>query len=138
MAAPTPPNSTAPIVGDAHPVPAIGAPLTSLKAFVPDRRRHRRFTIERDGKVYRTLSRQYVSSKTRDLSVGGALLEVDSDRPFTAGERVDIGVASSTDGIIRNESMVQAVVIRADAVRGKKQTIAVRYLVAERAHHAAA
>jgi hypothetical protein len=33
--------------------------------------------------------------------------------------------------------MVQAVVVRADALRGKKQVIAVRYLGAERAHAAA-
>jgi c-di-GMP-binding flagellar brake protein YcgR len=106
-------------------------------SFITERRRHRRFGIERDGKVYSPDTRQYTPARTRDLSVGGAMLEVDAERPFSAGQRVDIAVASTTDGIIRNESMVQAVVVRADALRGKKQVIAVRYLGAERAHAAA-
>lgn len=111
--------------------------MSNPSSFITERRRHRRFGIERDGKVYAPDTRTYSPARTRDLSVGGAMLEVDADRPFTPGQRVDIAVASSTDGIVRNESMVQAVVIRADALRGKKQTIAVRYLGAQRAHAAA-
>lgn len=110
---------------------------TSASSFITERRRHRRFGIERDGKVYAPETRQYSPARTRDLSVGGAMLEVDVERPFAPGQRVDIAVASTADGVIRNESMVQAVVVRAEALRGKKQTIAVRYLGAERAHAAA-
>ncbi len=112
-------------------------PPDGTKSFVTERRRHRRFGIERDGKVYAPDTRTYSPARSRDLSVGGAMLEVDCERPFAPGQRIDITVASSTDGIVRNESMVQAVVIRADAIRGKKQTIAVRYLGAQRAHAAA-
>ncbi len=111
--------------------------MTANASFFAERRRHRRFGISRDGKVYSPDTRSYSPAQTRDLSVGGAMLEVEADRPFATGQRVGIAVASTTDGVVRNESMVQAVVVRAEALRGRKQTIAVRYLGSERANAAA-
>ena len=51
-----------------------------------DKRAHKRFAVERPGKVFRRSTYQYLAARSRDLSLGGALLEVESDRPITAGE----------------------------------------------------
>lgn len=92
-----------------------------------ERRRNKRFRITRDGKIYRPEARQYLAAQTRDLSVGGALLEVDAERPFAPGDRVEVAVASTDSGVVRDDAMVSAIVVRADALGGRRQTIAVRY-----------
>lgn len=102
-----------------------------------ERRRNKRFRITRDGKIYRPEARQYLAAQTRDLSVGGALLEVDAERPFAPGDRVEIAVASTDSGVVRDDAMVSAIVVRAVALGGRRQTIAVRYTGPRQAARAA-
>lgn len=112
------------------------APNTTTAA-PTERRRNKRFRITRDGKIYRPEARQYLAAQTRDLSVGGALLEVDAERPFAPGDRVEIAVAPTDSGVVRDDAMVSAIVVRADALGGRRQTIAVRYTGARQSARAA-
>lgn len=102
-----------------------------------ERRRNKRFLIARDGKVFLPAARQYLSAQTRDLSVGGALLEIETDRPLAPGDAVQVAVASTDSPLVRDDAMVHAVVVRADAIGGRRQSIAVRYTGARPAARAA-
>lgn len=102
-----------------------------------ERRRNKRFRIARDGKVFLPAARQYLSAQTRDLSVGGALLEVETDRPLSPGEAVQVAVASTDSALVRDDAMVHAVIVRARALGGRRQSIAVRYTGARAAARAA-
>ena len=93
-----------------------------------ERRKHRRFHVERPGKVFRRTSQQFAAARSCDLSFSGALLEVESARPFNIGEIVDLGLAMSGGSVVPASCLVQAIVVRATAIDEARHTIAVRYI----------
>lgn len=102
-----------------------------------ERRRNKRFRIARDGKVFLPGPRQYLAAQTRDLSVGGALLEVETDRPLATGDAVQVAVASTDSPLVRDDALVHAVVVRAESLGARRQAVAVRYTGARAAARAA-
>lgn len=95
-----------------------------------DRRRDRRFPLTRPGKVFRRSTQRYATAVTRNLSLGGALLEVDAERPFASGELVDLAVAFRDDAVVPSSSLVRAIVTRVEPIDRDRQTVALRYLAA--------
>lgn len=93
-----------------------------------DRRRHRRFVVQRPGKVFRRSTQQYVPVVSEDVSFGGARLRIESARPFVAGELLDVGLAMSSRAIVPSASLLRAVVVRSERVDEALQAVAVRYL----------
>jgi hypothetical protein len=93
-----------------------------------DRRIYRRFGLQRPGKVHRRSSQQFFQVHSRDLSFGGALMEVESDRPFQVGEVLDVGISFANKAVIPAATMVGGVVVRCSALDERRQLVAVRYL----------
>lgn len=127
-----------PVQGQA-PSPAPSAPPPRL--FFPgvNRRQHHRFNVDRAGKIFRRTTQSYVPARTRNLSIGGALVELEAPRSFQVGEVVDLGVAYRHDAVVREHAMLQAIVMRVeqpvagDSRRAGKQLVALRYI---NPHHA--
>lgn len=100
----------------------------SLKFAAADRRRNKRFPVARPGKAFRRATQQYAAVMSRNLSVGGALLEVQTARPIGVGELMDVAIAFRDRPVLQSESLVSAIVTRADPVSEGRQTVAVRYI----------
>lgn len=100
----------------------------SLKFAAADRRRNKRFAVARPGKAFRRSTQQYAAVISRNLSVGGALLEVQTERPIGVGELMDVAIAFRDRPVLQSESLISAIVTRAEPVSGGRQTVAVRYI----------
>ena len=112
-------------------------PDSAVNFAVNDRRKHRRFRVERPGKVCRASIQQFAPARSRDLSFGGALLEVQSPRPFQVGELIDLGLSMNKAAVVPSTALVQGIVVRADTLDDSRQSIAVRYVNAGVRSHAA-
>lgn len=99
-----------------------------LKLAGAERRRNKRFSVARPGKAFRRSTQQYAPITSRNLSVGGALLEVQTQRPIGVGELVDVAIAFRERPVLQSESLVSAIVTRAEPVQDGRQTVAVRYI----------
>lgn len=108
-----------------EPPPLTPAALSLSNA---DRRRDKRFTIERPGKIFRRATQQYAPLTTRNLSIGGALLDVDAERPFASGELIELTVAFNDRALVPSSSLVRAIVTRVQPASRGRQTVAVRYI----------
>ncbi len=95
---------------------------------INDRRSHRRFDVQRPGKVFRRANQQYVPVNSRDLSFGGALLEVESERGFDVGEVFDVGIALTQQAVVPSAALIRGIVVRSFAIGEHRQLVAVRYL----------
>lgn len=95
---------------------------------IGDRRRHKRFSVQRAGKVFRRSTQQYVPAGCKDLSFGGALLEIESERSIGIGEIVDVGLAMSNKAVVPSASLLRGIVVRSEALGEQRQLVAVRYL----------
>lgn len=93
-----------------------------------DRRRHHRFETTREGKVFRRATQRFEPARTRDLSAGGAMLEVECERPFAVGEIIDLGIAPPQRTIMREDSLLHGIVMRTRTLGPSRQSVAVRYL----------
>lgn len=93
-----------------------------------DRRKHRRFRVMRPGKVFRRATQQYQSVESRDLSFSGALLSIVTVTPYQVGEIVDLGLAMNKATVMPSKSLLQGVVVRAEAIAQGRQEVAVRYI----------
>ena len=122
------------------PAPAIRTSTTSArpdpeqradpkpKWHMNDRRKQRRFSVARPGKVFRRATQQFNPVHSLDLSFSGALLEVDTPRPFAVGEIIDLGLAMGKESVVPSSCMVQAVVVRVTPIDPTRQTVAIRYV----------
>ncbi|MBX3386732.1 MAG: PilZ domain-containing protein [Phycisphaeraceae bacterium] len=100
-------------------------------ASAADRRRDRRFGLARPSKVFRRATQTFIPALTRNISRSGALVELASARPMRLGEIVDIAVAYRRDALLMKETLVQAIVVRVDAIDDARQAVALRYLDAD-------
>ena len=92
----------------------------------PERRRHPRQPTDRAVKVYHEPSRRYRGGVARDLSAGGALVELHSGRRLMPGESVRLTMAGHR-GLARHDEMLKAVVVRGGTSTSGRQFVAVRF-----------
>ncbi len=92
-----------------------------------DRRFHDRRTVCRRCKVIHRDSLHFANALTRNLSEGGALLEVDSHRPLSPGDEIEVGIEQDERGFIAAEELIFARVVRAGSFGKGRQLIAVEY-----------
>ena len=107
--------------------PSANSPSLAL-CIDADRRTHRRFPVSRPGKIFRRATQQYTPATTCNLSLGGALLEIDTDRPLAAGELVDLAIAYREQTILPATMLQPAIVTRVATSPSGRQCVAVRYL----------
>ncbi len=92
-----------------------------------ERRRHERTALERPCKVLHAPTLRYMVARTRDLSPGGALLEVCQQRRLGVGDRVDILVDWASRGLVNRETMLGARIVRLGDCDGDRQQIGVAF-----------
>lgn len=92
-----------------------------------DRRRHPRHEVSIPCKVYHPASRRFASARTRNLSIGGALLRVETGRPLLPGEPVDIALSLEPKPILPATMMAGARVVRSLPVGDASQELAVEF-----------
>jgi hypothetical protein len=102
-------------------------PLSPPKTATAERRRAARIPHEQPCKVYQPRQRRFVAGTTRNLSMGGAMIELNQQIPLLPGERVQVGLGvRRTDGFLKLDEMVEAEVLRAVTFDGRT-TIALQY-----------
>jgi hypothetical protein len=94
-----------------------------------ERREHARTPIERPCKAFHRPSRTYMPGRTLNLSPTGAMVVIESPRPLHEGDELEIGIAWDRRVVIESRSMTRARVVRVSATLGKRQAVAVRFVV---------
>lgn len=92
-----------------------------------ERRRHERAAVERPCKLLHAPSLRYLSARTRDLSPGGALLELSRQREIAVGDRVDVLVDWAARGLVNRDAMLRATVVRLGERDGDYQRVGVAF-----------
>ena len=92
-----------------------------------ERRRHERREIKRPCKVLHAASFRYMAAYTQDVSPGGALLELSQHRPLTIGDRVEVLVDWHQHGIVSQQAMLPARVVRVGEREGLRQRVGVQF-----------
>lgn len=100
------------------PAPTTPSSTSPVSTTPADRRQHPRMAVQRPAKVLCNQSQRFLAAVTEDLSVGGARVRVQSQRPFAIGDSVKVGIAWSQSGIIRTDQLIEAKVVRVDPVLG--------------------
>lgn len=107
-------------------VPSAVLPATPERAG-PERRQHPRSPITRPCKLFRCATGRYESGQIVNLSSSGALVEVVAPRPLAQGDRVRLGVLWSGAGVLRDDRLLEARVVRSHRSDNGRQTVAVEF-----------
>ncbi len=92
-----------------------------------ERRSDARNEVEKPVKIRCLRSGRYLSGKTRNLSAGGALIEISDPHRFVPGQRIKLGVAwNARQTVLDSHALIDSVVIRDFALEGLHQ-IALRF-----------
>jgi len=73
-----------------------------------DRRRFRRTSVDRTGKVYIRHALRYLPVRALDVSLGGLLLEIKTDRPLHIGEPIDVIIGDGSSAVVADDDVVEA------------------------------
>jgi len=92
-----------------------------------NRRYHTRHNVTRRCKVIQRDTMSYSQATTRNLSEGGALLEVHSLRPLSSGDEIEVGIEQDESGFISQGDLIYARVVRATEFGEGHQLVAVEY-----------
>ncbi|HZW09171.1 MAG TPA: PilZ domain-containing protein [Phycisphaerales bacterium] len=101
--------------------------MTEADPIQLERRRHERRPVERACKLIHPSSLRYLAARTRDLSSGGALLELPAERPLAVGDRVDVLVDWDSRGLVSRGSTVGATVVRVGDSGPERQSVGVEF-----------
>ena len=92
-----------------------------------ERRQHERVTITRPCKVFREATQRYLIAQSCDVSEGGVLVHLLSERPLTEGESVRLAIAGTSSGVMRDAELRDGIVVRCVSDLYNLQTVAIRY-----------
>ncbi len=96
---------------------------------IEERRQSPRIDLTRLGKLYDPRSRKFLPCSTCNLSRGGAMLEVVGRLPLCAGDRLMLGLpTTSRQALVTANEMVEVEVVRALPTTDNRQGIAVRFV----------
>ena len=73
-----------------------------------ERRRFRRTNVNRAGKGYIRQALRYLPVRALDVSLGGLLLEIKTDRPLHIGEVIDVIIGDRQSAIVADDDVVEA------------------------------
>lgn len=129
----TPVTSTTPSLLPTATTPAFAHTLASQVEATPidtnsDRRKHRRFSVTRPGKIFRRTTQKFAAAESRDISFSGTLLDVLTDRPLVIGEIIDVALPFTKNSVVPEAALVQGIVVRASQSDMGRQRVAVRYI----------
>lgn len=73
-----------------------------------DRRRFRRLAVDRVGKVYIRRALRYLPVRAIDVSLGGLLLEIKTDRPLLVGEPLEVVIGDGRSAVVGEDDVIEA------------------------------
>ena len=92
-----------------------------------ERRQDARSEVEKPVKIRCLRSGRYLSGRTRNLSAGGALIEISDPHRFAPGQRIKLGIAwNRRQTVLDSHALIDSVIIRNLALGGLHQ-IALRF-----------
>lgn len=109
--------------------------MTTISHTGAERRRHERRAVTRPCKLYHAGSARYLSGYTRDLSEGGALLEIDSPRRIEPEDVLDVLVAWNDRALLHQEDQIPARVTRVLHTDSPRQFVAVEFTKSQAVTH---
>ena len=92
-----------------------------------DRRTHQRHALTRPCKVYHDATGRYAAGETADLSRAGALIRVQSPRPWNPGDEVKLFLAWSDRAVLTSRDAIIARVVRAAALDGDRRYVGLEF-----------
>ena len=93
-----------------------------------DRRSHSRQILQRPCKVFDPRGRRYLTGQTRDISCGGAMVDLPRVIELKPGDKVYLGIAlKRRDQFLRAEEMLEGTVIRALATVDDHTALALQF-----------
>lgn len=93
-----------------------------------NRRKHTRLPLNCGVKVYDPFSRRYRAGVTRNVSAGGALLELHGSLYARPGQRLDVAVDwTGSRPLVPSAEMASAIVVRVDTSNATVPLVAIRY-----------
>lgn len=93
-----------------------------MSMHLPERRRDARLDLHRPVKLQCNLTGRFIPARTRNLSVGGALIELRTRTPLLSGQTIRVGIADhDRQAILAHASMTPARVVRSLAHDGLQQ-----------------
>lgn len=101
--------------------------MTDEMTLAGNRRKHERTAITRPAKVYHAGSARYLPAYTRDLSAGGALLEIDTPREIRVDDSIEVLVAWHDRTLLSAAEQVRARVTRVLRTDTPRQYVAVEF-----------
>ncbi len=94
-------------------------------AIAHERRLHPRQAHTKPCKLRDPMRLSFASGVTHDVSAGGLCVEVQRERPYAVGDRVDVAVQWATGAVIASSSMARGVVRRVQDTAPGKQIVAI-------------
>lgn len=73
-----------------------------------ERRRFRRTPVDRVGKVYIRRALKYLPVRALDVSLGGLLLEMKTDRPLLVGEPLEVVIGDGRSAVLGEDDVIEA------------------------------
>lgn len=92
-----------------------------------ERRRHERRELKRPCKVLHAATFRYMAAYTCDVSPGGAMIELSQHRPLAIGDQIDVLVDWNEQGIVSQQAMLPARVVRLGEHEGLRQRVGVQF-----------
>ena len=99
----------------------------NIEAHTFDRRRHTRRDLEKACKVFHPPTRRFAAASTLNLSASGALLAIDSARPLSPGEPLDLMISWDGGPVLASDGRVRCRIVRVALVEPRRQAVAVEF-----------
>lgn len=77
-----------------------------------DRRQFPRADLNRPCKIFLPAAARFLAGRTRNLSAGGALVEIDGPRDLKPGDTLELGIAWSNRALLPADALIEAKVVR--------------------------
>lgn len=92
-----------------------------------ERRRFRRTPVDRTGKVYIRRALKYLPVRALDVSLGGLLLEIKTDRPLLVGEPLEVVIGDGRSAVMGEDDVIEARIAHVEAGADGKQRVGLAF-----------
>jgi hypothetical protein len=92
-----------------------------------DRRRFRRSPVNRTGKVYVRRALRYLPVRALDVSLGGLLLEIMSERPLMVGEPLEVIIGDGRSAVVGGDDVIEARIAHVSAGHDGTQLVGLAF-----------
>ncbi len=92
-----------------------------------ERRRFERSPIQRPAKIHHYGTNHYLPACTHDLSSGGILLEIDSPRPLSPGDCIDVLIGWNDRAFLHEDDRIPARITRVLRSSSPRQIVAAQF-----------